>query len=378
MNNTADWLLSHISWMWTTIIVITMGLLGLQFMHYENYSHEAQQVLARYGGLTPTASKILNRDAFNGANHLANPERPLRKDYKTKAAYQKALTKYINDGGETREFNDKGYLRNGAFYVTTVKFVKNKKGKEVLTDGALTTDFNQNGKTTHDVVQENYYYHKDPNGVWIKKGDNYFIATKDELDGKYKHADRYSYGTYKKDPSGDLVNYNGAFIKYNDPRLTAQQREEVKKSPHYRWINSKGGEGTNFVKSDKGHYIFDSRTGNYIWGKTKDFKSDGRYAGQTRYKWVGNYTLSKDGHYKNDPMTGHYVYTQYAEDENGNPIYDNRGRREIISQTPVMDTNYGGTIHYTVWYHLRFFNSSVDIPLMSKTVSQVRQGSINE
>ena len=65
MSNIIDFLFSHIPWLFSTIIVLAIGITGLKVERVNNFNHEAEQVIARYGGLTPKVEQILSRDSDN-------------------------------------------------------------------------------------------------------------------------------------------------------------------------------------------------------------------------------------------------------------------------------------------------------------------------
>lgn len=381
MSNIVDWLWSHVPWVWTTLIVIGFGLLGIQLVRFSNFSHETQQVISRYGGLTPQAVQILDRDSNNSANHF-------KTDQTTKA------------------FMSHHYVSDHGFTVSTYKTDKN--GKVIM--GDPDTNYNNNSLKDEQNFQKDNYYREDKNGNYVKNSDGaYVYASEETINRDYPKAKRYQYGTYEEDKNGDYVFVNGAYVKADSDKLTPEQ----KKGKRYSWINQTDDDGISFVQSKTGHYI--RKDGHYTWASIKDL--NGKYSGYTRYTWKGNYPIYKAywykdkqgviryvnsteempedirknekyhrtnadliGRFRDDDYTkarGHYVKTVYQTDDNGNPVYDVRGQEVIQSQMPTMSTNYGGKITYTIWIRLEFLNFfHVDIPVVRTANGQVRQGSI--
>lgn len=356
MNNVVDFIWSHVPWIFSTIIVIAIGITGLKIERYNNFTHEADQVIARYGGLTPKAVSILNRDSNDKVNNTEQNQ-------------------------ATSDFASHDYISNQEFTVTTLKRENSK-----IVPGAKTSDFNGNGDLANKKLNANAIYDTNRNGHFVKVDGVYKYATSDELNGKYKSKTRYAYGYYEKNPNGKLVNVNGSYVPVDSDKLNAEQR----KGDRYIWVNQLNETGVNWQKDPNGHYI---RQGNdYVWASTHDL--DTKFKGETRYGWKGNYHINKrTGRYEyndeksdNSKYNGkngdkydddHFVTTFYQTDDSGRVLYDDKGQPMISQQVPNQTTVYGGKIVYVVWVNLKFFHTfNVTLPTVHSVRSQVRQGSL--
>ena len=345
MSNIIDFLFSHIPWLFSTIIVLAIGITGLKVERVNNFNHEAEQVIARYGGLTPKVEQILSRDSDNTMNNT-------------------------NENKAVHDFNTHDYMSQTPFKVTTLEYDKNGK----IIPGATTSDFNGNGSQADQRFNHNASYEENKDGHFVKINGYYHLADPQDMNTKYKGKTRYDYGYYQEDPNGNTVNVNGSYVPISSDKLTAEQKQ----GKRYKWVSQLSKDGINFVQDNKGHYIHFTEDGmdDYVWMSTHDLKT--KYQGRTRYGFKGNYDIDKrTGYYKNNNTTDHFVTTIYETDDMGRVLYDAKGNKVVSQQIPNQTTNYGGKITYVIWVNFKFFHFfNVTVPTIHTVRSQVRQGSI--
>lgn len=343
MTNIFDWLWSHIPWVITTIIVVSMTLIGVKLEKYTNFNHQCEQTIARYGGLTPEAEKMLASYSGNGLNNLA-------------------------DGTSTQAFGSHSYVSNDMFVLSTDPDKYDKRG--VLTMGAPNDNFNGNNEKANVFLLNQPNYQKNKKGHFVKQevdGTTVFLY---KPLSQSKPEDRYAFGYFGEKAGGDYVLVNGAYVKADSDKLTADQ----KAGKRYGWFDVNNKDVANFERNDKGNYVHvtDGNFDDYVWMPKKYVNDYG-----ARYDFKGNYSKDKLGQSKNNAQTSHYIATLYQKDpDTGNVMVDERGNKVMARQIPSITTDNGGKIRYIIWLKLGFMGFHVYLPMYHTVYSQIRQASI--
>lgn len=84
MDEIFQWLLSHVTMFFWMIVLTLIAMIGIVYAQLANFSDTTDQVIARSGGLTPTAYQILNKQSSQRYHNMFQVRLNDKKKYQEK------------------------------------------------------------------------------------------------------------------------------------------------------------------------------------------------------------------------------------------------------------------------------------------------------